>query len=85
MFTPLRLLQDKAYVDPASQIWVFTWVWLAACGDDEVQLNSSQATAEVSVMEMNVKKQTPRVYYLGIVVVFAVLILWAFLRIAGQS
>jgi hypothetical protein len=36
-------------------------------------------------MEANVKKQTPRVYYLGIVVVFAVLILWAFLRIAGQS
>lgn len=36
-------------------------------------------------METNVKKQTPRVYYLGLVVVFAVLILWAFLKIAGQS
>jgi hypothetical protein len=35
-------------------------------------------------METNVKKQTPRVYYLGLVVVFAVMILWAFLRIAGQ-
>ena len=35
-------------------------------------------------METNIKKQTPRVYYLGLVVVFAVMILWAFLRIAGQ-
>jgi len=36
-------------------------------------------------MEANVKKQTPRAYYLGILVAFAVLILWAFLKIAGQS
>ena len=35
-------------------------------------------------METNVKKQTPRVYYLGLVVMFAVMILWSFLRIAGR-
>ena len=33
-------------------------------------------------METNVTKQTPRVYILGLVVVFAALILWAFLRLA---
>ena len=36
-------------------------------------------------MEANVKKQTPRAHYLGLVVVFAVLIVWAFLKTAGQS
>lgn len=36
-------------------------------------------------MEANVKKQTPRVLYLGILVVFAALILWAFMRMTGQS
>jgi hypothetical protein len=33
-------------------------------------------------METNVKKQTPRVYFLALVVVFSLLILWAFLKIA---
>ena len=36
VFTPLWLLQNKAYVAPASQIWVFTWVWLPIGGDAEV-------------------------------------------------
>ena len=35
-------------------------------------------------METRVQKQTPRVWYLGLVVVFAVLILVAFLRAAGK-
>jgi hypothetical protein len=35
-------------------------------------------------MEAKVQKQTPRAVYLGLVVVFAVLILVAFLRIAGR-
>jgi hypothetical protein len=36
-------------------------------------------------METNATKQTPRVYFLGLVVVFAALILWAFLKLVGQS
>lgn len=35
-------------------------------------------------METKIQKQTPRAFYLGLVVVFAVLILVAFLRIAGK-
>jgi hypothetical protein len=35
-------------------------------------------------METKVQKQTPRAFYLGLVVVFAVLILVAFLRAAGK-
>lgn len=36
------------------------------------------------IMETKVQKQTPRAFYLGLVVVFAALILMAFLRIAGK-
>lgn len=36
-------------------------------------------------METQVKKQTPRAFFLGLGVVFALFILWAFLRMAGQS
>jgi hypothetical protein len=35
-------------------------------------------------MEAKVQKQTPRAFYLGLVVAFAVLILVAFLRAAGK-
>jgi hypothetical protein len=35
-------------------------------------------------MEPKVQKQTPRAIYLGLVVVFAVLILLAFLRATGK-
>jgi len=36
------------------------------------------------VMETKVQKQAPRAFYLGLVVVFAALILAAFLRAAGS-
>ena len=37
-----------------------------------------------NVMETKVQKKMPRTVYLGLVVVFAALILWAFLKIAGR-
>lgn len=39
---------------------------------------------EGNVMETTVKKPTPRAFYLGLVVVFAALVLVAFLRYSGS-
>jgi hypothetical protein len=83
VLTPLWLLQDKAYVVTAPRIYGSSnRAWLTICGDAEVQMNSKPSHGGGNGMETTTKKQASRVHYLAILVVFAVLILWAFLKLA---